>query len=119
MQNRVSDGQSIYWTNGGTAKSSGDVVVIGNLIGICAVDIANGASGIVHLHGEFTVPKVTAAVFNAGEMLIWDASAGKFDDNAATPATGDVSNAAIAVTAGTSSETTCRINLAARFGTVA
>lgn len=120
MKNRVSDGAVIQWTNGtGTAVSSGDVVIIGNMLGIAAVDIANGASGSVHLEGEFTVPKVTAAVFNQGEMLIWDKSAGKFDDNAATPATGDVSNAAIAAIAGTSSDTTTRILLKARFGTVA
>jgi hypothetical protein len=33
-------------------------------------------------------------VIAQGESLTWDVSVGKFDDNAATPATGDVTGAA-------------------------
>jgi len=103
----------MQWTNStGSAVASGDVVKITNMLGIALVDIANGASGSVALKGVFSdVPKVTAAVFTVGEKLIWDVSAGKFDDSAATPASGDVTGAAIALVAGANLETTCTIML--------
>ena len=84
-------GDVITWTNGtGAAVVSGQVVRVGNILGIALVDIAIAASGSVALSGVFTVPKVSAAVIAQGESLTWDASAAAFDDNAATPATGDV-----------------------------
>jgi predicted RecA/RadA family phage recombinase len=106
-------GESITWTNGtGSAVVSGQVVAVGNMIGIALVDIANAATGSVAIEGVFSgIPKVTAAVFAQGEKLIWDSSAAKFDDSAATPATGDITGGATAYAAGTSSDTTCTIKL--------
>lgn len=103
------------WTNGtGADVASGGIVVAGNMIGIALGAIANGATG----SADFTpgriysgVPKVTAAVFAVGEKLIWDSSAGKFDDSAASPATGDITGAVVAWVAGTSSDTTCTVML--------
>ena len=89
----VQAGNVIDYTAGATI-ASGDVVVIGNIIGVALGDIANGATGSVATRGVFTVPKVSAAVIAQGESLVWDVSAGKFDDNAASPATGDISGAA-------------------------
>lgn len=92
--NFIQDGDIITWTNGtGSAVVSGQVVAIGNILAVALVDIANGASGSVKTRGVFTVPKVSAAVIAAGESLTWDVSAAKFDDNAATPATGDITGA--------------------------
>jgi predicted RecA/RadA family phage recombinase len=110
--NYQQDGQVITWTNGGSAVSAGDVVKIGNTLGVALVDIAGSASGSVAIEGVFSgVPKVAAAVFAQGEKLIWDVSAGEFDDSAATPATGDVTGGAIAWVAGANLETTCTIKL--------
>lgn len=115
------DGVKLWTNSTGSAVSSGGVVVAGNMIGVALVDIANGATGSV----DFTpgrvfsgIPKVTAAVFTVGEKLIWDTSAGKFDDSAATPATGDVTGAVVAWVAGTSSDTTCTIMLTPGNSTV-
>lgn len=113
--NQVQDSGVKYWTNGtGSDVASGGIVVAKHMIGIALVDIANGASGSV----DFTpgrvysgVPKVTAAVFVVGEKLIWDVSAGKFDDSAASPATGDVTGAVVAFVAGANAETTCTVML--------
>lgn len=73
---------------------SGQVVKIGNILGIALGDILQGKTGSVAIRGVFTAPKVTGAVIAQGESLTWDVSAlsgaGAFDDNAATPATGDV-----------------------------
>lgn len=92
--NFVQDGDVITWTNGtGSAVVSGQVVAIGNILAVALVDIASAASGSVKTRGVFTVPKVSGAVIAAGESLTWDVSAAKFDDNAATPATGDITGA--------------------------
>lgn len=97
MQNYIQDGKTIDYTNGGTAISSGDVVVVGQIIGVAVGDIANGETGVLAIEGVFDLPKVDAAVIAQGESVIWDASAGAFDDNAATPATGDVSGCCVAM----------------------
>ncbi len=104
-------GDVLTYTNAtGSDIASGDVVKLGATgnctLGVALTDIADGDSGEVGF-GVFEVPKVSAAVFKQGESLIWDASAGAFDDNAATPATGDVSGSAIAAKDGANGQTTC------------
>ena len=103
----------------GAAISSGDVVVIGQQIGIALGDIANGATGSVALDGVFSVPKVSAAVIAQGESVIYDLSALAFDDNLATPATGDVSGCCVAVEAKGAATTTIKVKLNVGVGTVA
>ncbi|MCA8932077.1 MAG: DUF2190 family protein [Rhodospirillaceae bacterium] len=116
----VQDGKSLPWTNGtGSDLSSGDPVVIGEQIGILAVDIANGASGTVYMEGVFTVPKVSAAEIGQGESVIWDASEGAFEDSLATPATGDVSGCCAAWAAAAAGTTTVQVKLNVGVGTVA
>lgn len=88
--NFIQPGNIIEYTAAADIKS-GDVVKMGNILGVALLDIANGATGSVQITGVFTCPKVSGAVIKAGESLTWDVSAGAFDDNAATPATGDVS----------------------------
>lgn len=106
-------GGTVTWTNStGSSVAAGSVVKMSHTLGVALETIANGASGSVAVEGIFSdVPKVSAAVFAVGEKLIWDVSAGAFDDSAATPATGDVTGAAIAWVAGANTETTCTIKL--------
>ena len=110
-------GDTINYSNAGSAISAGAVVVMGHTIGIALVDIAaTTGTGAVAIEGVFSgVPKVSAAVFTQGENLIWDvshnSSAGGFDDSSATPATGDITGGAIAWVAGANLETTCTIKL--------
>jgi predicted RecA/RadA family phage recombinase len=65
------------------AISSGDVVKMGEILGVALVDLASGETGSVATQGVFDVPKVDAAVITQGESLTWDSSVSKFDDNAA------------------------------------
>lgn len=116
--NYVACGDTIDYT-AGSAITSGDVVVVGEQIGIALVDIANGDTGTVAISGIFTVPKVSAAVIAQGESVIYDVSASAFDDNAATPATGDVSGCCVAVEAAGASVTTIDVKLNVGVGTVA
>lgn len=116
--------QVLTWTNGtGSAVSAGDIVVVGStndaILCIALVDIANGATGSLGYNCAVTAAKVSAAVFAQGESLTWDASASAFDDNAATPATGDVQGAASrAEAAGANTETTCTVWLTGIPGTL-
>lgn len=118
--NFVNDGNVVDYTNAGSALSSGDPVVIGQQIGVALVDIANGATGSVAMKGVFNLPKVDAAVIAQGESVIWDSSAGEFDDNAATPAAGDVSGCCVAMEGkGATTGETIAIKLNVAVGTVA
>lgn len=118
-KNYVQEGAVVDYTAGADI-SSGDVVVIGQSIGVALVDIANGETGSVAIEGVFDLPKVDAAVIAQGESVIWDASAGKFDDNAATPAAGDVSGCCQAMEAkGATTGENIKVKLNVGIGTVA
>jgi predicted RecA/RadA family phage recombinase len=117
--NAVSDGKVLQWTNGGSAVAAGDPVVIGNVIGVALVAIAGGATGSVAIEGIFTMPKVSGAVIAQGESLSWDVSAGAFDDNAASPSTGDLTGPpAMAAEAAGDTITSLAVKLTGVPGTV-
>lgn len=109
--NQVQRGDIIDFVTAG-AVTVGSVVKMSHTLGVALKAAAGSGETIpVAVEGVFTVPKVSAAVFAVGEKLIWDVSAGAFDDSAATPATGDVTGAAVAVVAGANTETTCVVKL--------
>lgn len=118
--NYVQEGKTIDYTNGGSAIAAGDVVVVGEQIGVALGDIANGETGAVALEGVFDLPKVDAAVIGVGESVIYDVSVSEFDDNAATPATGDVSKCCVAVESkGATTSENIKVKLNVGVGTVA
>ena len=71
--NRERDGKVVQFVNGGSAISSGDVVVINLLVGVALVDIANGETGSVAITQVYRLPKVDAAVIAQGEAVHYDA----------------------------------------------
>ena len=120
----VGPGETIDWINvSGAAVSANDVVVMGTnstmIMGVVLEDIASTATGPVAIEGVFTCAKVSAAAIAAGESVIWDASASDFDDNQATPATGDVSGCCVAVETRAATTTTVKVKLNVGVGTVA
>lgn len=118
-RNFVQPGEVIDHTAGANI-TSGSVVKVGALLGVALTDIANGDTGPVQITGVFTVPKVSGAVIAQGERLVWDVSAGAFDDSAATPATGDVSGeAAVAFEAAGNGVTSLKVRFTGVPGTVA
>lgn len=118
--NFVQNGDVIDYTNTtGSDIASGSVVVIGGVLGVALTSIADTATGSVAIEGVYELPKVTAAVIGQGQMVIWDVSAGAFDDSLATPATGDVSGAAVAVAEAGNGDTTVKVKLNVGVGTVA
>lgn len=109
-KNFVQPGETIDFVAAGTI-TSGQVVPLQHAVGIALGNATTGQSVAIALEGVFEVPKVAAAVFAAGEKLLWDTSEGAFDDSAATPATGDIMGAVIAVKPGLNTETTCTVKL--------
>lgn len=118
--NHVQPGKVLSYTNGGGSTiASGAVVVVGALIGVALGSIPAGQSGSVQIEEVFTVPKVSGAVIAQGETLTWDVSAGAFDDNLATPATGDITGpCAVAFEAAGNGATTLKVKFTGIPGTV-
>lgn len=117
----VQEGKRITIT-AAAAISSGDPVVVGAngdaQVGIAMTDAAIGESVELAMEGVFDVPKVSAAVITQGESVQWDASAGSFDDNAATAASGDVADASTAWESAGNGVTTVAVKINTGKGTL-
>lgn len=112
MDNKVDGGSTVNYTNGGgSAILAGTIIAMAGTLGVALTDIAVGETGAVQIAGKVTAPKVSGAVFAQGEKLVWDTSAGAFDDSAAVAASGDVTGGAVAAVAGSAGETTCTVVL--------
>ena len=61
MKNFVEDGKVIQHTLSAAVKS-GDVVVIGKMVGVAVTDGADGDTIAVALDGVYSLPKVTGAL---------------------------------------------------------
>lgn len=117
--NYVQPGDVIPFTLTGTVAAN-SVVKVGQTLGVALDGGVSGDVIQVAIQGVFTLPKVSDAVIKAGESLVWDVSATAFDDNAATPAPGDVSGAsAIAFEDAGATTTTLKVRLTGAPGTVA
>lgn len=72
MKNFVQEGERINYTNAtGSDIASGDVVVIGNLVGIAVTDIADASTGAVALEGVYSLTKETPLAISQGDELFW------------------------------------------------
>lgn len=85
-KNFIQEGRSIPFTAGANIKS-GQVVVVGSLVGISMTDVPNGSSGQLAVEGVFDVPAAAAAI-TVGAPVYWDADGdpygGTADSGAAT-----------------------------------
>lgn len=70
-KNFIQEGSIIPFT-AGAAITSGQVVVVGSLVGIAMGDVANGAVGQLAVEGIFDVPAATAEI-TVGAPVYWDA----------------------------------------------
>jgi len=103
----VSPGVAIDYTPS-TDVNAGDVVVVGNLIGIANVDIAAGQKGALAVQGIFDVVKDAAIAFAQGDLVYWDDTnkvATNTDNGGANPKMG------VAVEAAGTSDATVRVRL--------
>lgn len=119
--NYVKSGDVIDYTNGGTAITAGEFVILGGIPFVALVDIANGETGSIQRGGVWDLLAVDGAAFTLGEDATFDVSAGRVDDAAAIAATGDVTGIAAVVmeTKTTGTDETIRVLLTGVPGTVA
>ena len=121
--NYVQTASNVMDFTAGADITAGSVVKVGNVLGVALKDVASGAVGQIGFGVFSGIPKVSAAVIGNGESLTWDVSAnsgaGAFDDNLATPASGDVTGAAaVAVGAVGATVTTMTVKFTGVPGTV-
>lgn len=82
---RLQEGSVIPWKNqSGATKNLGDVVVVGNRLGIVVsglnpidTTLANAVVGDVGIDGVWQLPKVSADTWVEGQDLFWDTVAAK------------------------------------------
>lgn len=90
-------GKVIDHTNAsGVDIAVGDVVVMGDIVGVALVDIPDTETGSVSIEGVHEVPKATGTAWTQGDSLDWDGAAGAFELDKTTPVAGDVENVGIA-----------------------
>lgn len=93
-------GDAIFYSNSGAAIAKNAIVVVENLIGVALEDIAaTTGTGWVAIEGAFRLAKISTAVINQGENVVLDVSQtpDAFDDDQATPGTGDITKGAVAL----------------------
>ena len=96
--NRNQNGRRITADPGATVVS-GQPFVIGTQLCIALTDGVTGVEMEFAVDEVYRIPKLDAAVIAQGDPVDFDSSAGangEIDDNAMTPASGDLSNCGIA-----------------------
>lgn len=83
MKNFVQKGETLTVAAPG-AVTSGQLVVVGSIVGVAATSQASGEDVEVDTEGVFTLPKVATDVVAAGDKLYWDAGAAKLTKTAGT-----------------------------------
>lgn len=118
-KNYVQPGRVLdYVNNGSVAITSGQVVVVGAVIGVALAAIPVGATGSVQVEGVFTLPKKTGTAVTQGAALVFKAASQEFTVGAS--AAGDVSGAAaFAFEAAEAGATSLAVKLTGVPGTVA
>ena len=100
----------------GSAISSGDVVVTGDIIGIAKADIASGDTGSILVEGVVKVTKISGEAWVVGDKIGYDASASGFDKTF-TSAAGDVTDCGVCAVAAASGDTVGYLKLTPGAGT--
>lgn len=68
---KEADGMSLDYTPT-TAKTGGEVVLLGDMVTICPFAIAANKLGAVKVGGLWRFPKATSVTFTAGDDVYWD-----------------------------------------------
>lgn len=114
----VKPGQVIEYENTTGAKiNSGDVVELQNTVGVALDDIPDTEKGSVAVAGVYDLPKTSGTAWTQGDTLDWDTSAGEFH-KIGTPATGDITDVALAGADAASADTSGQVLLVPLAGTI-
>lgn len=77
MKNFVQNGDIIHVVISGSAVVSGQVLKIGNVIGVATKDGAIGDTVAFSVSGVYSLVKVTTDVVTQGALMYWDDTAKK------------------------------------------
>lgn len=72
MKNYIQPGKSIDITAPAGGVVSGQITVIGSLIGVSNQNAAEGEPAVLDTEGVFEVPKTSALAVAVGDKLYWD-----------------------------------------------
>jgi predicted RecA/RadA family phage recombinase len=75
MATLIQEGAKIDYTPE-LAVAAGDVVVLGDLVGVASLDIPAGHLGALQVEGVFEMPKAAEAI-EAGTKVYWDETSGQ------------------------------------------
>ncbi|MDL2226553.1 DUF2190 family protein [Deltaproteobacteria bacterium OttesenSCG-928-M10] len=76
MQNMNRKGQTLTWRNDtGADVKGGQLLIIGDVVGVAARDITKDALGAVVMEGVFRLPKAAGAVTAGARVYVDDAGA--------------------------------------------
>ncbi len=84
MKNYIQPGNNITVAAPAGGVTSGQLVVIGSLIGVASTTQAAGANVEIATSGVYELPKVAADAIVAGDKLYWDAGQAKLTKTAGT-----------------------------------
>lgn len=115
MKNEVNSGGKMTFTAGANI-ASGQLVVVGALLGVAITAVANGAQGTLDIEGAFDLPKVSGDNIAAGAKLTFDTATGNLTTGSAT--TGDLVGCAVALAAAGAGTATVRAKLCPGSATV-
>jgi predicted RecA/RadA family phage recombinase len=101
----VSDGKYIDHTPG-SALSAGEVVVLGDLVGVVERPLSSGEAGALAVDGVFDFSKNTGVAYTMGTILYWDDT----NNVVTTTASGNKQIGKVA-RAAASADTTVRVRL--------
>ena len=107
MKNFIQDGETIT-VSAPANLNSGDIVVVGSIVGVAAFTALSGADVEVQTEGVFELTKVTTDAINQGDKLYFDSGVGKLTKTAGT---GSKPLVGYAVTAAGNGVTIIRVNL--------
>lgn len=75
MKNFIEHGEVFEWTVSGSPVASGDVVIIGALLGVAAISANVGDLCRARRGGVYTLPSDTGTAYAQGDTLYWDGTA--------------------------------------------
>ncbi len=84
--NIVKQGDEFDYVNAGANVKSGDVVVLGDVVGIALTDILTGSTGAVLVSGVAIVAKKTSQAWAQGQKVYYDSTGSPAHDYFTTAA---------------------------------
>ena len=84
MKNYIQRGETLPVPAPSGGVTSGQLVVVGKIVGVAASTAAAGVDVELAVEGVFELPKVTTDVVTLGQALYWDSGAGKLTNTAGT-----------------------------------